>query len=96
MARLNIHDRRERALVALADTLLLPAAMWRALRRRAPDAPSRVLCFRLERIGDLLMTLPALAELRALAPDASIDLVVGSWNREIGRASCRERVLACV
>jgi heptosyltransferase-2/heptosyltransferase-3 len=86
MARLNIYDRRERALVALADILLLPAAMRRALRRRTPDAPSRILCFRLERIGDLLMTLPALAELRALAPAASIDLVVGSWNREIASA----------
>lgn len=32
------------------------------------------------------MALPALAELRALAPDASIDLVVGSWNKAIADA----------
>ena len=32
------------------------------------------------------MTLPALAELRALAPGATIDLVVGSWNRELAAA----------
>ena len=33
------------------------------------------------------MTLPALAELRALAPDATIDLVVGSWNRDLAARS---------
>ena len=32
------------------------------------------------------MALPALAELRALAPGASIDLVVGSWNKAIADA----------
>ena len=32
------------------------------------------------------MTIPALTELRALAPGAAIDLVVGSWNREIARS----------
>jgi ADP-heptose:LPS heptosyltransferase len=86
MSRLNIYDRRERALVAMADALLLPVALARRFRGRASNPPSRILCFRLERIGDLLMTLPALAELRALAPGASIDLVVGSWNREIASA----------
>jgi heptosyltransferase I len=83
---LTIYDRRERMLVALADALLLPASLRRLVRRRPADAPTRILCLRLERIGDLVMTLPALAELRALAPEASIDLVVGSWNREIAAA----------
>lgn len=32
------------------------------------------------------MTLPALAELRALAPHASIDLVAGSWNAAVAQA----------
>src|SRR4051812_45694011 len=83
---LTISDRRERALVRLADTLLLPASLRRLVRRATPHAPARILCLRLERIGDLLMTLPALAELRGLAPDASIDLAVGSWNREVAQA----------
>jgi len=86
MSRLNIYDRRERALVAAADVLLAPAALRRAVRRTPRAAPRRILCLRLERIGDLLMTLPALAELRALAPGAAIDLVVGDWNAEIAGA----------
>lgn len=86
MARLTIYDRRERALVSAADALLWPVTLRRVFRRRDPAPPRRIVCFRLERIGDLLMTGPALAELRALAPDATIDLVVGSWNRDIAAA----------
>ena len=94
MARLTIYDRRERALVRLADALLFPIKLARRIgtpqrladRVRSAKGPRRILCLRLERIGDLLMTLPALAELRALAPDAEIDLVVGSWNLDVARA----------
>jgi ADP-heptose:LPS heptosyltransferase len=83
---LRIYDRRERALVAAADALLAPLGAVRRFRRVAPGRPARVLCFRLERIGDLLMTLPALSALRDALPDASIDLAVGSWNRTIASA----------
>jgi heptosyltransferase I len=83
---LTIYDRRDRALVAIADALLLPLSLRRLVRRRPADAPKRILCLRLERIGDLLMTLPALAALRAAAPEAAIDLVVGSWNADLARA----------
>ena len=31
------------------------------------------------------MVLPALADVRELAPDAEIDLVVGSWNLPLAR-----------
>jgi heptosyltransferase-2/heptosyltransferase-3 len=86
MPRLTISDRRERAVVAVADALLWPAALRRLFHRRAADPPKRILCFRLERIGDLLMTAPALMALRTLVPGATIDLVVGSWNREIAAA----------
>ena len=85
MSHLHIYDRRERTLVGTADRLLQAAAA--ALRpfrhRRRPGAPRRILLLRLERIGDLLVALPALAEVRRLAPDADIDLVVGSWNRAV-------------
>lgn len=86
MARLTVPDRRERALVIMADALLWPASLRRAFRRAPGTPPRRILCFRIERIGDLIMTLPALAELRALVPEARIDLVVGGWNREIAGA----------
>jgi ADP-heptose:LPS heptosyltransferase len=87
VARLNIHDRRERLLVGAADLALRPAgALRRLVVSSESRAPARILCLRLERIGDLVMTLPALAELRALAPDASIDLVVGRWNNDVAKA----------
>ena len=86
MTPLRIYDRRERRLVAAADALLAPLSIARRLRRSAPARPARVICFRLERIGDLLMTLPALAVLRAALPGAEIDLVVGGWNHELAMA----------
>lgn len=87
MGRLNIYDPRERALVTAADAALWPiAAARRALRSASAAAPRRILCLRLERIGDLLMTVPALMHLRTLAPEATIDLVVGSWNHELAAA----------
>jgi ADP-heptose:LPS heptosyltransferase len=88
MPPLQIYDRRERALVTTADrALALGAAAARPFRRRrAPVAPRRILLLRLERIGDLLMALPAIADVRSFAPDAAIDLVVGSWNAELAQA----------
>jgi len=84
---LQIQDRRERWLVGCADAALAPVAAidgWR--RGPAPEAPPRrVLLLRLERIGDLLMTLDAIAAVRARAPAAEIRLVVGSWNASLAR-----------
>lgn len=85
MSGLTIADRRERALVRMADALLTPPGLL-VRRARRIDNFSRILCLRLERIGDLVMTLPALAALRASFPAARIDLVVGSWNRELASA----------
>ena len=88
MTRLTIYDRRERAIVGAADVVLGAASVvTRPFRRRSrPVAPQRVLLLRLERIGDLVMALPAMRDVRTLAPAATIDLVVGSWNRPIGQA----------
>jgi ADP-heptose:LPS heptosyltransferase len=85
---LQIYDERERRLVGIADRALSVASAIRGLagHRRPTDRPRRILLLRLERIGDLLMTLPAIAELRELAPRAEIDLVVGSWNLELANA----------
>lgn len=79
---LDIYTPSERWLVGLADAALSVAA-WPVTtlsRRRPRRRPSRVLLLRLERIGDLLMTLGAIRAVRARAPEAEIDLVVGSWN----------------
>lgn len=88
MPALQIYDRRERALVTAGDAVLSAAAILAApfRHRAAPANPARILLFRLERIGDLLMVLPAIADVRAAAPSARVDLVVGSWNAEIARS----------
>lgn len=79
MTTLQIQNRREAAVVRLADALLTPLS-W--LPRRAP-AVHRILLLRLERIGDLLMTLDAIADVRRTWPDATLHLAVGSWNASI-------------
>lgn len=95
---LQIYEPRERTLVGLADAGLtvasalasvgarvLPARRRAAARVARVGPPQRILLLRLERIGDLLMSAPAIAAVRAFAPDATIDLVVGSWNASIAR-----------
>jgi ADP-heptose:LPS heptosyltransferase len=97
---LQIYDPRERVLVGLADAGLTVAAAVarlapgrrkaaaraaRAARAEGRPWPRRILLLRLERIGDLLMSAPAIAAVRQFAPDAEIDLVVGSWNAAIAR-----------
>ena len=80
MPGLQIKAPRERALVGAADALLRPLT-WIGRRRPTPAGPvARVLLLRLERIGDLLMTLEAIALARRTWPGATIDLAVGSWN----------------
>jgi lipopolysaccharide heptosyltransferase II len=78
---LQIYDPRERRLVALADLALTPLG-W--LARRGSTRPvQRVLLLRLERIGDLLMTLGAIGAVRQTWPGAEIDLAVGRWNHAL-------------
>jgi heptosyltransferase-1/heptosyltransferase-2 len=76
---LQIDNPRERALVRVADTILTPLS-W---RRRRPRRVERILLLRLERIGDLLMALEAIADVRRAWPTATVDLAVGSWNADI-------------
>jgi lipopolysaccharide heptosyltransferase II len=81
MSGLQIYARRERALVAAADAALAPLRWFRPSPPAGP--PARVLLLRLERIGDLLMTIDAIAAVRSAWPAADIDLAVGSWNRDL-------------
>jgi ADP-heptose:LPS heptosyltransferase len=84
---LQISDSGERWLVRAADAALAVASAPRRLRRHAhAGEPKRILLLRLERIGDLVMALEAIRDVRTLAPAARIDLVVGSWNADIARA----------
>ncbi len=83
---LQIPYRRERWLVGLADAGLdaLRVLGWPRRSDLASLAlPQRILLLRLERVGDLIMVLDAIAMVRAMAPHAAIDLVVGSWNRAL-------------
>ncbi len=50
-------------------------------------AGGRVLVLKLDHIGDLVVALPALAQMRAALPDAEITLVCGGWNAALARAS---------
>lgn len=84
-AHLQIEDPAERRLVGLADLALRLATLPDRLRRQRTDRPSRVLVFRMERVGDLLMARPGLRILRRQFPNAQIDLVVGSWNAPLAR-----------
>ena len=84
---LQIPYPQERLLVGLADAGLR-TARWLGWPQRsvARDAePGRILLLRLERVGDLLMVVDAIAMVRSLAPGAHIDLVVGSWNRSLAQ-----------
>jgi lipopolysaccharide heptosyltransferase II len=50
------------------------------------DAPiQRILLLRLERIGDLLMVVDAIRDVRAAWPEASIDLAVAAWNESVAK-----------
>lgn len=95
----RVYDPRERALLWSLD---LPgralAALWRLAAPRAPEpasppAPAEVLVLRLDRIGDVLMSLPALADLRDALPRARIRLAVGRWSEGIARAAPVDEVL---
>jgi ADP-heptose:LPS heptosyltransferase len=83
---LQIPDVRERALVQTVDAALAIVATLARPFTRATAAPRRILLLRLERIGDLVMALEAIRDVRALAPSAQIDLVVGSWNAALAQA----------
>jgi len=86
----RIYDPRERVVAGAFDVLLRVAAPLAGLRARGVSLPDpvralKVLALRLDRLGDLVMTLPALVELRRLLPQAEIGLAVGSWNAELAQ-----------
>jgi lipopolysaccharide heptosyltransferase II len=88
MARLQIYNPTERALVTVTDWALAPIGWLSRLAGRSglrTGEPRKILLLRLERIGDLLMVIDAIRDARRAWPDAEIDLAVGSWNADLAR-----------
>ncbi len=85
----RVYDPRERLLLAGFDVALRAASLVMGARPNSSAIPlsavERILCLRLDRLGDLLMTLPALESIRRAAPHAHIELGVGSWNESVAR-----------
>ena len=93
--RNRVYDPVERALLAAAD---LPFRVAHAVLR--PKIPAlepakvrEILVLRLDRIGDVVMSLPALADLRGAFPAARIRLAVGCWSEPLARRAPVDEVL---
>lgn len=95
----RVYDPLERALLGAADAVGrvgfgVLASLWPPPGQAAdPRLVREVLVLRLDRIGDVIMSLPALAELRAALPDARIRLAVGRWSAEIAESAPVNEVL---
>lgn len=91
----RVYDSKERLLLGLAD---LPGRMllgWRSHATLPLDRGSvrEVLVLRLDRIGDLIMSLPALYDLRRALPQAHIRLAVGAWSESLAKGAPVDEVL---
>lgn len=78
-----LRDRRAIAVLRLVDTLLRPLA---APRRPVPALPRRILIANGAHLGDLLLSLPAVAAIRRHWPEARVDLVCGRWALPLAQA----------
>ena len=90
-AESRVREPRERVLAAAASAaagLIAPL-----LRKASGVAPRDILVLRLDRIGDVLMSLPAISALRRELPAARIRLAVGEWSREVARDAPVDEVL---
>lgn len=85
----RIYDPRERIALGAFDVVLRLLSPALGLRPGHSTLDVRdvkwILALRLDRLGDFLTTLPALKALRDAAPDAYLELAVGSWNEPIAR-----------
>jgi len=96
----RVYDTRERLLLGALD---LPGRAVAAVRRGLgpkrhassidPATLQDVLVLRLDRIGDLLMSLPALQDLRRSLPRARIRLAVGRWSEDAALSAPVDEVL---
>ena len=95
----RVYDPAERRLLGAVDLGgRLAAGALRLAGILARDQPTlaevrEVVVLRLDRIGDVLMSLPALFTLRAALPRARIRLAVGPWSQEIARRAPVDEVV---
>ena len=96
----RVYDPAERLLIGAFDLPgRLLARVLRGVGLRPPPPPvdpaavKEVLVLRLDRIGDVIMSLPALGDLRAALPNARIRLAVGRWSAEAARTAPVDEVL---
>src|SRR5687767_6954520 len=92
----RVSDPAERAALFALDAPFRVAASLRGRRGPAAIDPAGlrdVLVLRLDRIGDVLMSLPALFDLRRALPGARIRLAVGGWSEDVARLAPVDEVL---
>jgi heptosyltransferase-2/heptosyltransferase-3 len=87
----RVTDPRERFVVTLASVGAGVIAPF--LARPSGGPPAEILVLRLDRIGDVLMSLPAIHALRDALPQAKIRLAVGEWSREVAKDAPVDEVL---
>ena len=88
----------ERVLVSAVDAFTWALATAGSALGEAQKPPTRaeiknVLVLRLDRIGDVLMSLPALQDLRAALPEARVSLAVGAWSEQVARGAPVDEIL---
>lgn len=69
----------------VADTALSPLGRFIRASARKPHPHERILVVRLDHIGDLLCSFPAINTLRRNFADAHISLLVGPWCEELAQ-----------
>lgn len=83
----RVAEPRERFLTGLASLGASLAAPFVGSGGAVDGEPRSVLVLRLDRIGDVVMSLPALADLRAALRNARLSLAVGRWSEEVARGA---------
>ena len=87
MKKYQFRRRRNKIFVPIIDYIL---SIYNFFFRQDKEIPSpenvkKVLVVRMDHIGDLVLSLPSLATIRKLYPNAEVTLLVGKWTEELAR-----------
>jgi len=66
--------------------ILRSFGLWKSRSIPKPDEVKKVILIRLDHIGDLVMTLPAIRAIRDLYPYAELTLLLGRWTQPLASA----------